>query len=126
MRDRAKIAAGLALFVAVALFPVWQRAAVGTPARPEPKIAKPQTQCVAQRGTMRVSHMQVLDGWRDGVVRTGIRTERTADGRAVTRSLGGTCLECHSNKKDFCDSCHADLAVKPVCWECHADPKERS
>ena len=97
MRDRAKIAAGLALFVAVALFPVWQRAAVGTPARPEPKIAKPQTQCVAQRGTMRVSHMQVLDGWRDGVVRTGIRTERTADGRAVTRSLGGTCLECHSN-----------------------------
>jgi hypothetical protein len=126
MRDRVKIGAGLALFLAIALLPVWQRAAADRAPRPEPKIAKPGTQCLAPKGVMRTAHMQLLDGWRDGVVRDGVRTERAADGRVIGRSLGGTCLECHANRKDFCDSCHADLAVKPVCWECHADPKERS
>jgi hypothetical protein len=125
MRDRLKIAAGLALFVGVALFPLWQRAAGGRAERPAPKIAKPQTQCAAPRGVMRVSHMQVLDEWRDAVVRGGERTIRTAEGRPLTRSLTGTCLECHSNKKAFCDACHVDLAVQPVCFECHAVPEER-
>ena len=126
MRDRVKIAAGLALFLSVALFPVWQRAASGRAPRPEPKIAKPQTQCVAPRAVMRASHMQLLDGWRDGVVRGAARTAHAADGRLLKVSLTGTCLECHANKKEFCDACHTDLAVKPVCFDCHSEPKERA
>jgi hypothetical protein len=125
MRDRVKIAGGLALFLSLALFPVWQRAASGRAPRPEPKIAKPQTKCVAPGAVMRVSHMQLLDGWRDGVVRRAARTARAADGRLLDVSLTGTCLECHPNKKEFCDACHTDLAVKPVCFDCHSEPKER-
>jgi hypothetical protein len=125
MRDRAWIAWGLALFLAAALAPVWQRAA-GSAARPEPKIARPQTRCVAPREVMRASHMQLLDGWRQAVVRGAGRTEHAADGHEVARSLGGTCLECHADRKEFCDRCHADLAVKPACWDCHGDAKERS
>ncbi len=126
MRDGAKIAAGLAAFVALALAPVWHRALGGPTARPEPKIEKPQTRCVAPREVMRASHMQLLDGWREAVVRDARRVDHVAGRPDVTRSLTGTCLECHPNRKDFCDRCHADLAVKPVCWECHPDPKERT
>jgi hypothetical protein len=112
--------------VGVALAPVWQRAAAARAPRAAVKIDKPGTRCLASKDVMRTAHMQILDDWRDGVVRDGIRVERAADGSAVTRSLGGTCLECHGGKKNFCDSCHQDLAVRPVCWECHADPRERS
>jgi hypothetical protein len=126
MRDGATIALGVALFVGFALSPVWQRAASAGQPRPEPKIARPQSACVAPRAVMRVSHMQVLEGWRDAVVRDGARTERTADGRELARSLTGTCLECHSNKQEFCDRCHVQLAVHPGCWSCHPDPKERT
>ena len=125
MRDGVKIAAGLTLFAGLALAPVWQRAGVEAK-RPEPKIAKPQTQCVAPRAVMRVSHMQVLDGWREAVVRDARRAERSGAGVELTRSLNGACLDCHHNKKEFCDSCHGDLAVKPVCFDCHQEPKERS
>src|SRR5512133_2521917 len=125
MRDGAKIAAGLAVFVAVVLSPVWQRAMAGAASRPQPEIAKPKTRCVAPREVMRVSHMQLLEGWREEVVREARRVEHQPD-REVSRSLTGTCLECHPNRKEFCDRCHADLAVRPVCWECHPDPKERT
>jgi hypothetical protein len=126
MRDGLRIAAGLGLFVAVALAPVWQRAASARAPRPAPRIARPGTRCVAPPEVMRASHMQLLDGWRDAVVRGAGRTARAADGRPVTRSVSGTCLECHPNQREFCDTCHGDLAVQPVCWECHHERKERS
>lgn len=127
MRDTWKIAAGVALFVAVALAPAWQRAASPRSERPSPKIAKPETRCVERREVMRTSHMQVLDGWRDAVVRGGgVRKVHAAGGRELTRSLNGACLECHPNQKEFCDRCHEDLVVRPVCWECHQERKERS
>jgi hypothetical protein len=39
-------------------------------------------------------------------------------------SLTRTCLDCHSNKAEFCDRCHTYMAVDPYCWDCHVEPKE--
>jgi hypothetical protein len=40
-------------------------------------------------------------------------------------SLQNGCMRCHSNKKKFCDECHNYMAVKPYCWDCHIQPKEK-
>jgi len=34
-------------------------------------------------------------------------------------------MHCHSNKKKFCDECHNYMAVKPFCWDCHIQPREK-
>ena len=125
MRDAPAIAAGVVVFLALALAPVWQRAAAGPAEVTRPKIARPDTRCVAPRSEIRASHMQLLDGWRDAVVRHGKRQTVDQLGTPIQASLTGTCLECHGAKKDFCDGCHGQLAVQPVCWDCHHDPKER-
>jgi hypothetical protein len=120
MRDRGPILAGLAMVLAVVTWPVW-RTVAAPPAAP-PALAKPvnQTQCVAPTAYMRASHMTLLRDWRETVVRTGVRTTRTADGRTVRISLTGTCIRaCHTDKSKFCDRCHDYAAVKPTCWECH-------
>ncbi len=69
--------------------------------------------------------MQMLDEWRDDVVRNNDRTYTSADyGTTFDKSLSNTCMDCHSNKAEFCDSCHDYSSVTPYCWECHVEPKE--
>jgi hypothetical protein len=34
-------------------------------------------------------------------------------------------MDCHSNKKEFCDTCHDYSSVTPYCWSCHIEPKGR-
>ncbi len=126
MRERIWIFTGLAAFLALALAPVWQAAVNGTGRRPEPKIVTSAKRCVLPTDLMRRTHMELLNTWRDTVVRHGQRTYLAADGKAVTMSLSGTCMNCHPNKKEFCDACHNYLAVAPYCWECHIAPKEKS
>jgi hypothetical protein len=126
MRDRGRIFTGLAIFLALALAPVWQSAWRGTARKPEPKIVTKAKQCVEPTAQMRRNHMELLNTWRDTVVRRDQRTYVAADGKTVTMSLSGTCMSCHPNKKEFCDSCHNYLAVSPYCWECHIEPKEKS
>jgi hypothetical protein len=125
MYDGGKIVAGLAAFAALALLPVWQSVAGPRVKRPDPKIVTLEKACVAPKETMRATHMTILDGWRDAFVRQGDRTFTAADGRVMEKSFSGSCLRCHPNKSDFCDSCHNDFAVKPYCWDCHIEPKEK-
>ena len=44
-------------------------------------------------------------------------------------SLTRGCLDCHSNKAEFCDRCHASAGVTPKCFDCHQettnDPNSR-
>jgi len=47
------------------------------------------------------------------------------DGKEYQKSISKTCIKCHPNKADFCDQCHNYTAVKPYCWECHIEPKEK-
>ena len=50
-----------------------------------------------------------------------------ADGKMYNMSLSNTCMDCHSNKADFCDRCHDYASVQPYCWSCHIeDPKEKT
>jgi hypothetical protein len=76
---------------------------------------------------MRAEHMQLLDVWRDSVVRESKRIYVNPEGKEFNMSLSNTCLDCHSNKAEFCDRCHDYASVQPYCWSCHIeDPKEKT
>ena len=123
MTDRVKIAVGLAVFVAVMTFPIWSVFGVSTPAPPE--LAKPVRgeQCVESTEWMAANHQQLLNQWRDAVVREG-RTEYTSTTLSTTHemSLSKTCMGCHESVETFCDRCHSYANVQLTCWNCHLDP----
>lgn len=132
--DGGKIIAGLVVFVGLAALPFFYNIGKANP-KPEPKLDTPAIQqwekqygkkeCVESKAFMRAEHMQLLNNWRDSVVRDNERQYVSAtSGRHFTMSLQNDCLQCHSNKKKFCDECHNYLAVKPFCWDCHIAPKE--
>ncbi len=119
---------GLAVFIAVMTLPFWYNYGKAAPA---PKLeltkeAKEAKVCIRPTDVMRTDHMQILDVWRDEVVRNGVRTYVNEEGKAFNMSLSNTCLGCHSNKAEFCDKCHNYTSTDPYCWDCHIDnPKEK-
>ena len=126
MYDAAKIIVGILAFLLVITIPFWFNAATGSPSGP-PELVKPvdAKMCVAPTDYMRSSHMDLLNQWRDDVVRGGERYMTGLDGNQYEMSLTNTCMDCHSNKSQFCDRCHSYLSVEPYCWDCHiANPKE--
>jgi hypothetical protein len=87
--------------------------------------AKAAKECVMEKKLMKAGHMQLLDEWRDSVVREGKRIYINANGKKFNMSLSNTCLDCHSNKAEFCDKCHTYASTYPYCWDCHIEkPKE--
>ena len=127
--NRGMIIAGIVVFLIAATFPFWYGRGKAVPP-PDLKLDTPAIQrlqekrCVESTTFMRANHMKLLAAWRDDVVREGKRTYTAADGRVHPISLTGTCLECHSNKKQFCDRCHDYSGAKPACWSCHIIPEE--
>jgi hypothetical protein len=119
MIDKMKILGGTALFFGMLAFPLYYNASTGKGAYRPNIVTKAQGKCVLPASEMRATHMQLLNQWRDAVVRDDDRTFVSPDGRQFPRSLTGTCLGCHSNKSEFCDRCHEYAAVKPDCWDCH-------
>lgn len=119
-----RIIAFAALFCLAVLSPFIVNLANAAPA-PEtsldtPAINAQQTkECVASTEYMKDNHMQLLDEWRNDVMRDGSREYESASGQVYEKSLDGTCLECHSNREEFCDSCHDYASVDPYCWGCH-------
>jgi hypothetical protein len=125
MHDGGKIIAGLVVFLILVTFPIWSNLASGQAVDvPEPKIITDETECVAPTDYIRSSHMALLNEWRDLVVREGNRVYISASGNEHPMSLTDGCLNCHSNKTEFCDECHNYLGVKPYCWDCHLESKE--
>lgn len=126
MYDAGKILIGIILFIILVTSPIWYDLAFGNPTA-KPKLVLPtgeeQKECVMSTEYMRHNHMELLNVWRDDVVRKGNRTFTTASGNKFEMSLTNTCLSCHSNKAEFCDQCHNYLGVNPYCWECHVDPQ---
>jgi hypothetical protein len=121
--DKGKIILGLAIFLCLASFPVWYVAASGkADYRPAPVIATSDNQCVESTQYMKEYHMQLLKQWRDDAVRNGKSTYTASDNKTYDINLTGTCLNCHSNKAEFCDSCHNYAGVAPNCWSCHNVP----
>ena len=123
MKDKNKILAGLAIFIAVVTLPFWFNMGKAAPA-PELELtakAKAAKVCVMPTDFMKAEHMQLLDVWRHNVVRNGERAFVNPEGKLFDMSLSNTCLDCHSNKAEFCDRCHNYASVRPYCWDCHID-----
>jgi hypothetical protein len=126
MNDKKWIIAGLAVVVVVALFPIWYAFTAGeSKARPELELPADETRCVEGREYMVANHMNLLNDWRDRVVREGEKTYTSeAYGTTYEMSLTRTCLGCHATQQTFCLSCHDYAGVDPYCWDCHLQPEE--
>ncbi len=106
----------LLLFLAALALPVY--AGGGHVPKPVVKIEQPG-ECVAPPEVMRRTHMDLLKHQRDKTLREGQR--------GAKNSLNG-CIDCHASKvsgsvlgsnENFCQGCHAYVAVKLDCFECH-------
>lgn len=123
MYDAGKILPGLAVFVLLFVSPLLYNAASGKAAT-LPALSKASgTQCIESVEYMRSSHMDILEFWREQVVREGKHTYTASDGKQYDISLVGTCMSCHTNKTEFCGTCHDYAGVDPNCWTCHVAPE---
>jgi len=131
MYNRNLIIPGLIIFIAICIFPIWNYFLFSneTATAPEIKLSEKALdakECV--RSKMKTEHMQLLDVWRDTVVREKKRTYNSPNGKSYNMSLSSgenSCLGCHVDKSQFCDKCHTYASVEPYCWDCHIDPKEK-
>ena len=135
--DKGPVFLGIVVFLALALFPFYNNFGK-TNKKPEPKTDTPEIvkyqqehngkkECIESKEYMRAEHMQILNQWRDSVVRDYNRGYISdSNHQRWNMSLQNECMRCHSNKKKFCDECHNYLAVKPYCWDCHIAPKEET
>jgi len=125
MYDAGKIIAGLLIFLVLVTSPMWYKAATGTKGEaPELKYVTEEKACVADTEYMRALHMDLLNEWRDDVVRKDDREYHGLEGKVYEKSLSRTCMSCHSNKEEFCDRCHNYAGVSVYCWDCHVEPAE--
>ena len=125
MYDGGKIIAGIIIGLIFLTFPIWYTHGMA-PKRPEVKLPVKEKQCVEPKAYMKTKHMQLLDLWRDSVVRVAQRSYVAPNGTKYDMSLQNTCMsaECHAKKTEFCDRCHDYTGVVPYCWDCHIPPKE--
>jgi hypothetical protein len=79
---------------------------------------------VESRDYIRVNHKNLLEDWRESVVRKGGTTYIAANKKRYVMSLNRTCMNCHKDKAEFCDQCHNYMGVTNKCWDCHMYPKE--
>ncbi|MFH2036920.1 MAG: sulfate reduction electron transfer complex DsrMKJOP subunit DsrJ [Candidatus Zixiibacteriota bacterium] len=126
MYDAGKIIGGLIIFLFLITSPLWFDMASGkADFRPDPKIKTDAKACVMDTEYMRSSHMELLNNWRNEVVRENNRIHHSPDGKEYDKSLTNTCMSCHPNKKEFCDECHNYGAVDETdCFNCHLVPEE--
>ncbi len=115
---------GLVIFVGLIAFPFLYNVFTGESyATPKVALPKDQKECIEKAEYMRAEHMQILDMWRDKVVREQERVYTASNGKKWDISLQNTCMKCHTNKAEFCDKCHDTTSVSPYCWTCHLEPK---
>ena len=125
MSDKLKVIIGLLIFFLIFTTPFWFKSGKKEDHKPIlSKEAKIAGKCVFSKEKMKRDHMQLLDVWRDTVVRDGKRVFKNIEGVEFEMSISNSCLKCHTNKKEFCDKCHDYASVRPYCWDCHIeDPK---
>lgn len=124
MYNKSIVITGLVIFVLLVTFPVWYNRLDAGPL-PKPELPPGgEKQCVAPADVMRDTHMQLLNTWRDDVLRNSNRVSVTVDGKEYRKGLQLACMQCHTNKEKFCDTCHDYATVNPTCWDCHLTPTE--
>lgn len=119
-----KFSIGIVIFIGIITSPIWYNFDnIGKEnIIKKPKIATDAVECIESAAYMRKNHMVLLHEWRDSVVRENNRIYVNKKGKTFNKSLTKTCLKCHSNKKEFCDTCHKTAAVKLYCFDCHTTP----
>jgi len=119
--NKTAVLAGIGFFLLLFTFPFWnQMTGMGNKKAPEPVLTDTAGEyCVEDKAYMRAKHMQLLDRWRNEVVRENKTTYTNSRGEHYPMSLTNTCLNCHSNKKEFCDTCHQSANVETYCFDCH-------
>ncbi len=72
MYDSGKVISGLIIFVLIITFPIWYNHGVAADV-PKAEMPKDKKKCVLPLKEMRPNHMQMLNQWRDDVLRNGDR-----------------------------------------------------
>ena len=124
MYDGGKIITGLVIFFLLLTFPFWFNLGQASYEPPELQEPKKGEACIEPTDWMRANHMELLDDWRDIVVREGKRYYTSSTGQKVEMSLQKTCLDCHASREEFCTKCHDAASVDPYCFDCHVAPEE--
>ncbi len=127
MYNGGKIIIGLIIFVLIITLPFTYNLVANTDTSGAPELEilpGAGGECVRDKAYMRPYHMDLLNEWRDNVVRKGERFTEGPGGERIEMSLSLTCMDCHSNKENFCDKCHNYMSVDPYCWDCHIMPAE--
>jgi hypothetical protein len=125
MYNTGKVLIFLLVFVLFVVFPFLYGAAQegdGTPPKIDPLTN--DKACVESVEFMRAWHMDMLNEWRDEVVREASRDYVSSDNTPYKKSLTLTCMKCHKDEEKFCGECHNYVGVEPYCWDCHIDPKK--
>lgn len=125
-----KVILGLIVFSLIFLSPILLNLS-SAKSKQKPVLVYPSDtkQCVENKEYMTAFHMDLLNKWRDEVVRQNKRylikngKTYTYNGEKLEMSLTLACIKCHVKKEQFCDQCHNYLDVKPYCWDCHIQPK---
>ncbi|MFY9322890.1 MAG: sulfate reduction electron transfer complex DsrMKJOP subunit DsrJ [Syntrophomonadaceae bacterium] len=124
MYNGGKIITGLIIFVLLISAPFWLNVGQANEL-PDISLDTPainqlsEKQCVESVEFMRSQHPQLLNDWRDQVVREGESIYVSSSGERYEMSLDNNCLQCHSNQSQFCDACHTYTSVELYCWDCH-------
>lgn len=126
MADTGKILLGLGVFGALVTGPAWYGLGRGAGQPPELEKPKDAKECVEPVSFMRAKHMELLNSWRDSVVRLDEHVYVAKDGKRHQISLTGTCLNCHADTDKFCNKCHTYAAVEVYCWDCHQQKRRGS
>ncbi len=125
MYNKGTIIPGLILFVLFVTFPIWANGLMKAGDLPKPELPPGgEKQCVMPVDYMRSNHMVLLNEWRDNVLRDANREVLEINGKKYPKGLQTACMQCHTSKEKFCDSCHTYVAVTPYCWDCHITPTE--
>ncbi len=119
MYDVGKIVLGLGVFAALVTGPAWYAFGRGTGQPPELEKPADAKQCIESKSFMRSRHMELLNEWRNAVVRNGDHVYVATDGQRYEMKLTGTCLGCHKDPGKFCIKCHEYAGVDVFCWDCH-------
>ncbi len=123
MYNAGKIILGLGVFAAAVTTPVWYGIAHGKGKAPELQLPTDAKECIEPTSFMRAKHMELLNSWRESVVRKAEHVYVASDGKHHDMSLTGTCLRCHSEPSKFCNRCHDYAGVEVFCWDCHQQKK---
>jgi len=125
MHNAGKILIGVLIFFVLVTIPVWNSSASGKADYVPQPVTPDESQCIETGEWMTLHHMDLLNNWRQHVVREGetiYHSVTDVTKKDWTMSLTETCLGCHTSKADFCDQCHSYADVEPECWSCHNVP----